>query len=88
MKGIFALLGILMAGGVFFYYTKSEYDNTAAVRAEIEQYQVALTRNVKTNRWNFWQCMELFERSFNIAHSSHAIFSQGDIKNRPFSFSL
>jgi Tfp pilus assembly protein PilO len=44
MKLTFAILGLLLAGGIFFFYTKPAYDGVQAVQAQIDQYNTALDK--------------------------------------------
>lgn len=44
MRYIFALLGLLIAGAIFFWYTKPTYDSVQVVKEEIAQYDAALAK--------------------------------------------
>lgn len=44
MKPIFAIVGVVLAGGVFFWYTKPTYDDSQTLRAEIAQNDAALDK--------------------------------------------
>ena len=43
-KGILCIIGLLVAGGVFFFYTKPTYDGIHGLQAQIQQYNQALTK--------------------------------------------
>ncbi len=44
MRLIIAVLGMTLAGGIFFLYTKPSYDSVQATQAEISQYDAALDK--------------------------------------------
>lgn len=44
MRLILATVGLLLAGGIFFLYTKPAYDGTQAVQAQVAQYNAALDK--------------------------------------------
>jgi Tfp pilus assembly protein PilO len=44
MKLTFAILGLVLAGGMFFFYTKPAYDGVQATQAQIAQYNAALDK--------------------------------------------
>lgn len=44
MRLVFAILGVVLAGGMFFYYTKPTYDAVQATQAQIAQYDAALDK--------------------------------------------
>ncbi len=44
MQTIIAVVGLLLSGGVFFFYTKPTYDASLSVKAEIAQYDEVLDR--------------------------------------------
>ena len=44
IRSIASILGFLIAGAVFFQYTKPTYDKTQALRQQIEQYNQALDK--------------------------------------------
>ena len=44
MKFFFALAALVIAGGLFFFYTKPAYDGVQSVRAEIGEYDAALDK--------------------------------------------
>lgn len=44
MRLIFAIVGLVAAGGVFFYYTKPTYDGLQTTQAQISQYNAALDK--------------------------------------------
>jgi|SRR3989338_2211634 len=43
-KTIIALVGLIAAGGIFFFYTKPTYDGAGTVRGQISQYDAALQK--------------------------------------------
>ena len=47
MKSIFSGIGILLAGTIFFMYTKPTYDTIQATQAHIVQYNAALDKATK-----------------------------------------
>ena len=44
MRLIIAIVGVALAGGIFFWYTKPAYDGVQEVRAKIAQYDEALNK--------------------------------------------
>jgi Tfp pilus assembly protein PilO len=44
IRYIFALIGVTIAGAIFFWYTKPTYDSVQSVRAESSQYDAALAK--------------------------------------------
>ncbi len=44
MRYIFALIGLFIAGAIFFWYTKPTYDSVQSVRDESVQYDAALAK--------------------------------------------
>lgn len=44
MKPIIAIVGVVLAGGMFFWYTKPAYDSVQELRANITQYDAALDK--------------------------------------------
>lgn len=44
MKLIVAIIGVVLAGGIFFWYTKPAYDGIQEARAKIAQYDEALNK--------------------------------------------
>ncbi len=44
MKLVIAIVGVVLAGGVFFWYTKPTYDSSQALRADIAQNDAALDK--------------------------------------------
>ena len=44
MRYIFALLGLFIAGAIFFWYTKPTYDSVQGVKDESSQYDAALAK--------------------------------------------
>ena len=44
MRPIIALIGVVIAGGIFFWYTKPAYDGVQEVRGHIAQYDAALDK--------------------------------------------
>jgi len=44
MKLIIAIVGVVLAGGMFFWYTKPAYDSSLALRANITQSDAALDK--------------------------------------------
>ncbi|OGG50416.1 hypothetical protein A2704_05770 [Candidatus Kaiserbacteria bacterium RIFCSPHIGHO2_01_FULL_54_36b] len=44
MRLIIAIIGVMLAGGAFFWYTKPAYDNAQVLRANIAQYDAALDK--------------------------------------------
>src|SRR3989338_5888201 len=44
MRLIIAIIGVALAGGIFFWYTKPAYDGIQVARAQIVQYDEALNK--------------------------------------------
>lgn len=44
MRPIIAIVGVVLAGSIFFWYTKPEYDKVQAARDKIAQYDAALNK--------------------------------------------
>jgi Tfp pilus assembly protein PilO len=44
IRYIFALIGVIIAGAIFFWYTKPTYDSVQGVKAESAQYDAALAK--------------------------------------------
>jgi|SRR3989344_1599859 len=44
MKPLIAIVGIAIAGGIFFFYTQPAYDGVQAQKGEIQQYDQALNK--------------------------------------------
>jgi len=44
MRLIIAIVGVILSGGIFFWYTKPAYDSSLALRAGIEQNNAALDK--------------------------------------------
>ncbi len=44
MRPIIAIIGVVLAGGIFFWYTKPAYDGVQETRANIAQYDAALDK--------------------------------------------
>jgi Tfp pilus assembly protein PilO len=44
MRYVFSIIGLFLAGGIFFWYTKPTYDSVQGVRAESAQYDAALAK--------------------------------------------
>jgi Tfp pilus assembly protein PilO len=44
MRLIFAILSVVLAGGIFFFYTSPTYDKVRVVQAQIDQYNAALDK--------------------------------------------
>jgi len=45
MKTIFSIILILLAGGIFFFYTNPQYENIKTLQAEASDYNTALTQS-------------------------------------------
>lgn len=41
---ILAIAGVLLAGGIFFFYTKPTYDSVRSIGAQVDQYDAALDK--------------------------------------------
>lgn len=50
IRSIISVLGLIIAGAVFFLYTKPGYDNTHALQAQINQYNQALDKSAELQK--------------------------------------
>jgi len=44
---IISTLALVLSGAIFFFYTQSTYDNTQAIRTQINEYNVALEKSAQ-----------------------------------------
>ncbi len=50
MQLIIAIVGFMLSGGVFFFYTKPAYDHVKVVQSEIAQYDAVLNKAAELQR--------------------------------------
>ena len=64
-KTIFSLIGLAIAGGIFFMYTQQTYDATRALQAQVAEYDQALEKAAELQQLK--QTLLSRYNSFNLA---------------------